>query len=83
MKKYMTFGWVIEGGGWFVDNTLEDAKKQWCFGRIVFEIDAEYEEELNDYGREVKSNRLMLQKIKEKFPIVYQEGEPPDYLVSK
>lgn len=83
MKKYMTFGWVLEGGGWIVTDTLEDAKKEWSFGKIVFEVNAEDAEELMAYGKEVKSNRLTLAKLKEKYPIVFQENEPPEYLVSK
>jgi len=46
MKKYMTFGWVLEGGGWIVSDTLEEAKGLWSFGKIVFEIDSEDAEEL-------------------------------------
>ena len=79
----MTFGWVLEGGGWLVRDTLEEVKDLWSFGKIVFEIDSEDEESLMNYSKEVKSNRLTLEKLKEKYSIVYQENEPPEYLVRK
>lgn len=84
MKKYMSFCWVIDGNGWYVSDTLEEAKDIWCFGTKVFEVNAEDIDKLNAYGHEVKSNRLMLKKLTdENCPLVYSKGEPPSYFVEK
>ena len=82
-KKYMMFGWVIDGSGWLIKDTLDEAKNEWCFGRMIFEIDEDKVEELNKYGQKVKSHRLIIEKLKENYPLVYQEGEPPEYFVVK
>lgn len=82
MKKYMSFAWVIDGTGWFVYETLEEAKKEWCLGMIVFEINAEDETALHVYGTAVASNRLMLEKLKQSYPLVYQNGKPLPHFVS-
>lgn len=80
----MTFGWVLEGGGWVITDTIEKAKNEWSFGKMIFEIDAEDEDELMNYAKEVKSNRLILEKIKKKeCCLIYQEGKPFEYLITK
>jgi hypothetical protein len=84
MKKYMSFCWVADGNGWYISNTLEEAKEIWCFGTKVFEIDDDNIDNLNTYGAEVKSNRLLLKKLTDdNYPLVYSKGEPPNYFVSK
>lgn len=50
---------------------------------MIFEVDEEKIEELNTYGQEVKSNRLMIEKLKDNYPLVYQEGAPPEHFITK
>jgi hypothetical protein len=83
MKKYMIFGWVIDGTGWYVKETLEEAKNVWCFGIKVFEINAEDKKDLFKYGREVQSNRLLLERLQRDYPLVFQNGEPPAMFITK
>ena len=79
MKNYLGFHWVLDGAGWVVSDTLEEAKKVWCLGMSVFEINADDKQEFVDYARKMKSNRLVIDKLKERnCPLVYQEGEIPE-----
>lgn len=80
-KRYMAFLWALEGGGFDVYDSCEEAKREWCFGRMVFEINAADEEELIDYGHKVKSNKLMIERVKENYPLVYQDGGEPTWLL--
>lgn len=83
MNKYITFLWVLEGAGWKVSDTLEEAKNEWCFGMMVFETTKDDAESFMNYAKEIESNRLVLEKIKEKYDPVYQDGEPYEWLITK
>ena len=84
MKKYYGFYWVIDGSGWRISDTLEEAKDIFCFGMRIFEINAEDEQELKDYFNKVRSNKTMLNKMTtDGYPLIHSEGEIYDWHLQK
>ena len=82
--KYLGFYWTIDTNEWLINDCLADAKKEFGFGMIIFEVKNNKIEDAISHIKEVKSNRLSIAKLKEwGCPIVYQEGEPLEWHVTK
>lgn len=74
---YLQFRWVIESSGWDTFDNLEDAKKEWCMGMILWKMNGKTISELMQYGSEVKSNRAILKRIYELgYKPIHRDGVP-------
>ena len=63
------------GSGWYERDTLEDAKREWAFGRMVFEVPKKDVVEVIKELKVLKGNTQRIEKMKEKYSLVYEESE--------